>query len=221
MPLYGFKPDMARAREAMVKNQLAARDITDPKVLEVMGFVPRHLFVDEAMSTQAYEDTPISIGHGQFISQPYMVAAMTQSLRLRPTDRVLEIGSGCGYQTAVLSYLCQTVYALEILSPLRDRSVRILSELGIKNAHMKLGDGRLGWKDFAPFEAILVAAYSETLPKILYNQLAVGGRMIIPLGHPESQKLVLVTKEPDGGQGREIILACRFVPLVHGQGPGL
>ncbi|MDR2366826.1 MAG: protein-L-isoaspartate(D-aspartate) O-methyltransferase [Deltaproteobacteria bacterium] len=215
MALFGFKPDMTRSREAMVNEQLAARGITDPRVLEVMGFVPRHLFVDEAMSPQAYADGPLPIGHGQFISQPYMVAAMTQRLRLRPDDRVLEIGSGCGYQTAILSYLCKTVYAVEILSPLRDKSVRTLTGLGITNAHIKLADGRMGWPEFAPFNAILVAAYSETLPKILYNQLAVGGRMIIPLGPEVNQRLVLITKDPDGGQSRKILEGCRFVPLVY------
>jgi protein-L-isoaspartate(D-aspartate) O-methyltransferase len=217
MALFGFKPDMTRSRESMVQNQLLARDITDPRVLEVMSLVPRHLFVDEALALQAYDDSPLPIGHGQFISQPYMVAYMTQCLSPRPQDRILEIGSGCGYQTAILSRLCQTVYAVEILSPLRDKSVITLNKLGVTNAYMKLADGRQGWPEFAPFNGILVAAYSETLPKILFNQLAVNGRMVIPLGPKENQKLVLVTKEPDGGQNRAILDGCRFVPLVNPQ----
>ncbi|MDR2301987.1 MAG: protein-L-isoaspartate(D-aspartate) O-methyltransferase [Deltaproteobacteria bacterium] len=214
MALLGFKPDMALSREAMVRDQLQARDITDPKVLEVMGSIPRHLFVDQAMWPQAYSDSPLPIGHGQFISQPYMVATMSQLLNLKPTERVLEIGSGCGYQTAILAKLCQTVYAIEIIPALRDRSVRTLSDIGINNAHIKLANGRLGWPEFAPFDAILVAAYSESLPKVLYNQLTVGGRMIIPLGPEGNHKLVLVTKDPDGSQTRDIFGACRFVPLV-------
>ncbi|MDR3135105.1 MAG: protein-L-isoaspartate(D-aspartate) O-methyltransferase [Deltaproteobacteria bacterium] len=217
MALFGFKPDMSRAREAMVRDQLAARNITDQRILEVMGSIPRHLFLDESFSLRAYEDGPLPIGYGQYISQPYMVASMTQCLSLGSDNRVLEIGSGCGYQTAVLSYLCKTVYAVEILSPLKERSVKIVSELGIKNAHVKLADGRQGWPEFAPFDGILVAAYSESLPKILFNQLAVGGRMIIPLGPSENQKLVLVTKDSDGGQLRQILDPCRFVPLIYPQ----
>jgi protein-L-isoaspartate(D-aspartate) O-methyltransferase len=199
----------------MVKEQLMARNITDPRVLEVMGLVPRHLFVDAAMAPQAYADNPLPIGHGQFISQPYIVAAMTQYLNLSPQDRVLEIGSGCGYQTAILSYLCQEVFAIEILSPLRERSVKVLNELGIKNARVAVADGRLGWPEFAPFNGVLVAAFSETLPKILFNQLAVRGRMIIPLGPAGHQRLVLITKDQDGGESRRIYEACRFVPLVY------
>jgi protein-L-isoaspartate(D-aspartate) O-methyltransferase len=198
----------------MVNDQLMGRDITNPRVLEVMASIPRHLFVDQALWHQAYADTPLPIGHGQFISQPYMVAYMTQLLCLKPTNRVLEIGSGCGYQTAILAKLCKTVYAIEIIPALRDQSVRTLNELEIKNAHIKLANGRQGWPEFAPYEAILVAAYSETLPKILYNQLTVGGRMIIPLGPEGNHKLVVVTKDPDGGQSRDIFGPCRFVPLV-------
>jgi protein-L-isoaspartate(D-aspartate) O-methyltransferase len=199
----------------MVEKQLKARNITNPRVLEVMGTVPRHLFVDEAMALRAYDDGPQPIGHGQYISQPYMVASMTQALALKPTDKVLEIGSGCGYQTAVLSQLCQNVYAIEILPPLLDRSLKTLSSLGVANVKMKLADGRQGWGEFAPFDAILVAAYSETLPRILFAQLAVGGRMIIPLGPEDGQRLVLISKDPDGGQRRRLLEGCRFVPLVE------
>jgi protein-L-isoaspartate(D-aspartate) O-methyltransferase len=212
--LTDFKFDIQRSRSLMVEKQLKARNITDPRVLKVMGSVPRHLFVDEAMALRAYADEPLPIGHGQYISQPYMVASMSQLLELGPKDRVLEIGSGCGYQTAILSHLCLEVYAIEILEPLIKRSQTTLTKLGLKNIHLKLGDGRLGWPEYAPFDGILVAAYSESLPKNLFAQLAVGGRMIIPLGPAENQKLVKISKDPDGGQRRYVLDGCRFVPLV-------
>jgi protein-L-isoaspartate(D-aspartate) O-methyltransferase len=145
-----------------------------------------------------------------------MVASMTQSLRLKPTDKILEIGSGCGYQTAVLALIAKQVLAVEIIPQLRDKSLAALSKLGLKNVLLKLGDGRQGWPDQAPFDAVLVAAYSETMPKHLFDQLAVGGRMIIPLGPENNQKLVMITKDDQGGQRRRILEHCRFVPLVNG-----
>ncbi|MDR1050556.1 MAG: protein-L-isoaspartate(D-aspartate) O-methyltransferase [Deltaproteobacteria bacterium] len=198
----------------MVERQLKPRGVSDQRVLEVMGGVPRHLFLDESLVSWAYDDGPQPIGHGQFISQPYIVASMTQALGLRPTDRVLEIGSGCGYQTAVLACLADRVMAVEIVPQLRDRSLEVLSRLGLENILLKLGDGRQGWPELAPFDAILVAAYSEALPRRLFSQLAPGGRMVIPLGPENGQRLVLVTKDPDGGQRRRVMEGCRFVPLV-------
>ncbi|MDR1110894.1 MAG: protein-L-isoaspartate(D-aspartate) O-methyltransferase [Deltaproteobacteria bacterium] len=214
MALPDFSKEMARPRANMVERQLKARDISDPRVLEAMGAVPRHIFVEEALALRAYDDSPIPIGHGQFISQPYMVASMTQALAPKPTDRILEIGSGCGYQTAILACLAGTVHAVEILAPLRDRSLATLSRLGLSNVSMRLGDGRQGWPEFAPFQGILVAAFSEALPKKLFDQLSVGGRLVIPLGPEDNQRLVLISKDADGGQRRRILEGCRFVPLV-------
>jgi protein-L-isoaspartate(D-aspartate) O-methyltransferase len=199
----------------MVEKQLKTRQIKDPRVLEVMGQIPRHVFLDESLALRAYDDTPLPIGYGQFISQPYMVASMTEALSLKGTERVLEIGSGCGYQTAILACLVKEVFAIEIITQLRDQSLATLSKLGLENILLKLGDGRQGWPEMAPYDAILVAAYSEALPKLLFAQLSVGGRMIIPLGPENSQKLVLITKAPDGGQHRQIREGCRFVPLVE------
>jgi protein-L-isoaspartate(D-aspartate) O-methyltransferase len=207
---------MVLQRTQMVEKQLKSRSITDPIVLHVMELVPRHLFLEEGLGFRAYDDCPMPIGYGQFISQPYMVAYMTQALQLKRTDAVLEIGSGCGYQTAVLALMAKQVLAIEIIPQLREKSLTALTKLGLNNVLLKLGDGRLGWPEMAPFNAILVAAYSETLPKILFDQLAVGGRMIIPLGPENNQKLVMIVKDENGVQRRQILERCRFVPLVNG-----
>jgi protein-L-isoaspartate(D-aspartate) O-methyltransferase len=199
----------------MIEQHLKPRQITDPKILEVMSDVPRHIFLDESLALRAYEDTPLPIGYGQFISQPYIVASMTQALELKPSDRILEIGSGCGYQTAILACLVKQVFAIEIITQLRDQSLAALSLLGLENIYLKVGDGRQGWPEMAPFDAILVAAFSEALPKLLFSQLAVGGRMIIPLGPENNQRLVLISKDLNGGQRRRILDGCRFVPLVE------
>jgi protein-L-isoaspartate(D-aspartate) O-methyltransferase len=198
----------------MVEEQLLARDITDPEVLAAMRRVPRHLFVDEALADRAYWDGPLPIGHGQTISQPYIVALMTQSLALKSGDRVLEVGSGCGYQTAVLSLLAREVYAVERVPALFEKGRMNLKGLGAENARLKLGDGSLGWPEFAPFDAILVAAYTGTVPELLRQQLSPGGRLIIPLGDASSQLLVLYAKDAAGAVSRRVIAACRFVPLI-------
>ncbi|MDR1037044.1 MAG: protein-L-isoaspartate(D-aspartate) O-methyltransferase, partial [Deltaproteobacteria bacterium] len=173
---------LAKARAAMVRDQLERRGISSPSVLECMGRVPRHLFVDDSLAQHAYQDGPLPIGHGQTISQPYMVALMTEALDLKPGDRVLEIGCGCGYQSAVLAGLCSRVYAVERIPQLFDLARSNLMRLGIRNVSLRLGDGTLGWPEEAPFEAVLAAAYGRDVPEGLRNSLAFGGRLVMPVG---------------------------------------
>ncbi|MDR2199659.1 MAG: protein-L-isoaspartate(D-aspartate) O-methyltransferase [Deltaproteobacteria bacterium] len=202
----------------MVEEQLAARDISDPEVLSVMRRTPRHLFVDESLKDRAYWDGPLPIGHGQTISQPYIVALMTQALALKKSDRVLEVGSGCAYQTAILAALSGEVCAVERIPALFEKGRANLKHLGVRNVRLKLGDGTLGWEELAPFDAILVAAYSGDVPEALRRQLAYGGRLVIPLGDGSSQLLALYSKSPQGSVTRKTIAACRFVPLIRGRG---
>jgi protein-L-isoaspartate(D-aspartate) O-methyltransferase len=198
----------------MIEEQLKARDITSQRVLEAMDSVPRHVFVAEAIAAKAYSDGPLPIGFGQTISQPYMVALMTQLLNPGPGDRVLEIGSGCGYQTAVLSRLCAEVLAIERIAQLRDGSLENLAKIGVSNVSVRLGDGRLGWPERAPFQGILVAAYAERIPPELIGQLAEGGRLVIPVGPESVQELVLAVKDHKGRLVKKAISGCRFVPLL-------
>jgi protein-L-isoaspartate(D-aspartate) O-methyltransferase len=213
-------PDIyAKARALMVKEQLIRRGITSPAVLETMGRVPRHLFVDESLAPHAYQDGPLSIGCGQTISQPYMVALMTEALDLKAEDRVLEIGSGCGYQSAVLAGLCSRVYAVERLPELFERSRANLTRLKIRNVTLRLGDGSLGWPEEAPFDAVLVAAFGRSVPEGLRNSLAFGGRLVMPVGDTGEQLLVLYSRGVDGKVARKTLVACRFVPLMSGPSP--
>jgi protein-L-isoaspartate(D-aspartate) O-methyltransferase len=207
------KDEFYRHRRRMVEEQLKARGIADPGVLAAMLKVPRHLFTDEAVSSHAYHDGPLPIGHGQTISQPYIVALMTEVLGLKPEDKVLEIGFGCGYQTAILSVLAKKVCAVERLSALFDKGRENLIRLGIKNVTLKLADGMLGWPEEAPFEAILVAAYGRSVPEALREELAPGGRLVMPVGDFGSQKLMLYSKAASGRVSGKIITGCRFVPL--------
>lgn len=209
-----YLQEWARARALMVENQLKARDITSAKVLEAMESVPRHIFVEEAMAAKAYTDGPLPIGFDQTISQPYMVALMTQLLDPGPKDRVLEVGSGCGYQTAVLSKLCSEVMAIERIKQLRDKSLENLAKLGVSNVSIRLGDGRLGWPEKAPFQGVMVAAFAERIPAALVDQLAVGGRLVIPIGPEIAQELVLAIKDRNGRLIKKAVSGCRFVPLV-------
>jgi protein-L-isoaspartate(D-aspartate) O-methyltransferase len=209
-----FLKEWERPRKRMVEEQLKARDISSVKVLTAMGQVPRHIFVDDTLAARAYSDGPLPIGFGQTISQPFMVALMTQVLDPEPGDRVLEIGSGCGYQSAVLALLAKEVYAIERLAPLREKSLENLAKINISNVFLRLGDGRLGWPEKAPFRRILVAAYTERIPPALTDQLAPQGRLVIPVGPDSSQELVLVTKDVQGQLRRQCISGCRFVPLV-------
>jgi protein-L-isoaspartate(D-aspartate) O-methyltransferase len=202
----------ALAREQMVAAQIAGRDVSDPRVLAAMRQIPRHLFVPDELCSRAYEDGPLPIGAGQTISQPYVVAYMTQVLELRGGERVLEIGTGCGYQTAVLAELAREVASVEIVTSLAVRARELLGRLGYTNVRFRFGDGHVGWPEAAPFEAILVAAAPQRLPPMLLDQLALGGRLVIPLGG-EEQQLLLVERTPHGFVQRRL-MPVRFVPMT-------
>lgn len=205
----------AAARKRMVRGQLAAPDraITNARVLKVMGRVPRHEFVPERYRSKAYEDTPLPIGYEQTISQPYIVAFMTEQLDPKPTDRVLEIGTGSGYQAAVLAELVAEVYSIEIVEPLARRAQTDLQRLGYKNIHVRAGDGYQGWPEAAPFDAIIVTCAPEKVPPPLVEQLTDGGRMIIPVGPSGIQELVLLRKQ-GGRLEKQATLPVRFVPMT-------
>lgn len=212
--LRGQEDSFSRMRRDMVRVQLAARDITDPKVLEVMGKVPRHLFVDSAYRHQAYADHPLPIDEGQTISQPYIVALMTQYLQLEPGDKVLEIGTGSGYQAAVLASLTDKVYSVEIKKNLAEKSSETLKKLGYHRVRVKWGDGYFGWSEFAPFDAIIVTCAANHVPPPLLEQLKEGGRLIIPLGSTlYFQNLTLITKK-DGKPDVQHVLSVSFVPMT-------
>lgn len=197
----------------MVEEQLIPRGISDPKVLEAMGTVPRHLFVEDAMQANAYSDFPLPIGSGQTISQPYIVALMTQALQLQGGERVLEIGTGSGYQAAILSRLCERVYTVERIDGLLSRARRVFDKLRYHNIVSRIDDGTSGWLDEAPFDAIVVTAGGPFVPQPLIEQLADPGRMVIPVGDHGLQELQSVVKE--GGETRvEVIEYVRFVDLI-------
>ena len=209
--------DYRLAKERMVKNQLIPRDITDRDVLRVMGKIDRHRFVEEALLREAYDDHPLPIGHKQTISQPYIVALMTQALGLTGTETTLEIGTGSGYQTAILAELSKTVYTIERISPLLKKARGLLGELGYTNIRFKAFDGTLGWKEYAPFDAIMVTAGAPEIPEPLMAQLGDEGRMVIPIGGKYSQELIKVVKEKDDYR-EENLGGCRFVDLIGDYG---
>jgi protein-L-isoaspartate(D-aspartate) O-methyltransferase len=203
----------------MVKTQLAGRDITDPRVLSTMGKVPRHLFVAPYLRAQAYADYPLPIEHDQTISQPYIVAFMTQALQLDGSERVLEVGTGSGYQAAVLSDLCREVYSIEIIPALSEQAAKVLADIGASNVSLRVGDGYRGWPEKAPFDGIVVTAAPPSVPQPLVDQLAVGGRMIVPVG-VHDQELVVIERSAQGIARREV-LPVRFVPMTgEAQGTG-
>jgi len=204
----------------MIENQLKARGISDEKILKVMESVPRHLFVEEGLQDQAYSDSPLPIGHRQTISQPYIVALMTEALALKGTEKVLEIGTGCGYQTAVLAELVERVFSIERISSLAFKAQRTLDALHYYNVLIRVGDGTYGWSEEAPFEAIITTAGAPTIPATLTGQLAAGGRLIIPVGGKSAQTLVKVTRlsEKKGDFQTEDICGCRFVSLIGEHG---
>ena len=205
--------EFAAERKRMVKEQLVPRDIHDERVLAAMAKVPREEFVPEDLRAQAYADQPLPIGHDQTISQPFIVAYMTEQLHPQPTDRVLEIGTGSGYQAAVLAELVAEVYSIEIIEPLaKDASAR-LARLGYKQAHVKIGDGYKGWPEVAPFDAIIVTCAPDKVPEPLAAQLKDGGRMVIPVGSVGDQQLYLLKKE-NGELEQRAILPVRFVPMA-------
>ncbi len=196
----------------MVTEQIAARGVDDARVLAAMRRVPRHLLVPEAQRALAYQDHPLPIGHGQTISQPFIVGFMTAALELDGSERVLEIGTGSGYQTAVLAELAEHVYSIEIVAPLAETARAALAELGYQNVSVRAGDGYRGWPEEAPFDAIIVTAAPGHVPEPLLEQLAVGGRMIVPVGGL-LQELVLLTRS-QAGITRERVLPVRFVPMT-------
>ena len=200
---------------------MRARDVRDPRVLEAIGRVPRHLFVPEALRANAHEDRPLSIGFGQTISQPYIVAFMTQALDVDPAHRVLEIGTGCGYQTAVLAELAREVFTIEIVPELAARAARMLADQGYANVHVRAGDGYAGWPDEAPFDRILAAAAPADVPPALEEQLAEDGVLVLPVGGWH-QEIRVVQKRHGRLQSRDV-LPVRFVPMVRrddGRGGG-
>ncbi len=203
--------------EKMVETQIVSRGVRDPDVIRVMKGTPRHLFVPERMKEQAYGDHPLPIGSGQTISQPYIVALMTEYLELKGTEKVLEIGTGSGYQAAILSQLVDTCYSIEVVRELAEQAGKRLSDLGYRNVVVKWGDGYQGWPEHAPFDRIIITAAPETIPEQLVAQLAAEGRMVLPVG-TYFQELILVTKTRKGIQSRDII-PVRFVPMIHPDKP--
>ena len=205
-------PDRAAERAEMVEHQIVPRGIHDPRVLAAMRKVPRHLFVPESQSPYAYEDRPLPIGEGQTISQPFIVAAMTELAAPGPEARVLEIGTGSGYQAAVLAELARDVYTIEIVEPLAARAAALLQLLGYANVKTRAGDGYRGWPEAAPFDAIIVTAAPPQIPEPLKQQLKPGGRLVVPVGE-RIQKLVVVTRTADGFS-EQTVLPVRFVPMT-------
>jgi protein-L-isoaspartate(D-aspartate) O-methyltransferase len=209
-----------RLRQEMVQKQIEARGITDAKVLAALRKVPRHLFVSEALMDQAYSDFPLPIGEQQTISQPYIVAEMTQSLELSPDDRVLEIGTGSGYQAAILAHIVYRVYTIERIHSLYIKTRKLFDQLGYHNIVTRYSDGTTGWKDEGPYNAIIVTAGSPEIPAVLVNQLTIGGRMVIPVGSQHSQDLIKIVRDEEGIHQTNLG-GCRFVKLVgeHGWRP--
>jgi protein-L-isoaspartate(D-aspartate) O-methyltransferase len=209
--------DYSISRRRMVE-LIKSRGVNDQRVLDAMLNVPRHLFVDEALRGHAYADGSLPIGEKQTISQPYIVAAMTAALELQGHERVLEIGAGSGYQTAILAQLARRVYSIERIAALVSRAREILQQCRVSNVNLKLGDGTLGWQEQAPFDAILVAAGGPSVPENYLQQLEPGGRLVMPVGDMETQILLRVTRREDGSFFEEQMMGCRFVPLIGEQG---
>jgi protein-L-isoaspartate(D-aspartate) O-methyltransferase len=201
-------------RKAMVENDIKGRGIKDKKVLDVMGRIPRHLFVDENLKDKAYADYPLPIGEGQTISQPYVVALMTEALMLKSTDKVLEIGTGSGYQAAVLAEIVREVYTIEIRKSLADMAAKRLRDLGYKNVRVKYADGYFGWKEYAPFDAIIITAAANHIPIPLIKQLREGGRLIIPLGSTVYYQVLTLASKHKGELDVVLMGSVVFVPMT-------
>lgn len=201
----------------MIEEQLKPGGVRDSRVLEIMAKIPRHRFVEKGMEDQAYLDRPLTIGSGQTISQPFIVGFMTQALGLKGKETVLEIGTGCGYQTTVLAHLAKKVYTVERIASLSMKGRKLLYRFGCDNVEFKIGDGTLGWPEKAPFDAIIVTAAGPEIPESLKSQMADGGRMVIPVGPVDSQKLYLVGREKESWPVAELT-ECRFVKLVGKEG---
>lgn len=206
------------ARRRMVEDQVVARGVSDPRVIDAMLQVPRHKFVEEALESQAYQDAPLPIGERQTISQPYMVAVMSEALALDGTEKVLEVGTGSGYQAAVLAVLADRVFSLERIPALARRARKALDSCGYSKVNIRLADGTLGWQEMAPFDAIVVTAGAPDVPRDYLDQLAVGGRLVIPVGDRMSQVLMRITRTSEDEFKEEQLLGCRFVPLVGNHG---
>lgn len=209
--------EYATARNRMVESQLISRGIKDPRVLDAMRKVPRHRFVEEALVSQAYNDHPLPIGEKQTISQPYMVALMTEALELQGKERVLEIGTGSGYQTAILAELAEKIYSIERIRTLSTKAQRTLDKLGYFNVVLKVGDGSLGLKEEAPFDAIIVTAGSPEVPQPLVDQLAMEGRLVVPVGDRYTQSLMKIVRVKEGITKTDLG-GCRFVNLLGSHG---
>jgi protein-L-isoaspartate(D-aspartate) O-methyltransferase len=214
----GQKPtavsDFAAQRQRMVQEQLMPRGIREASVLAAMAKVPREEFIPADSRSASYEDGPLPIGYGQTISQPYIVAFMTEQLRPKPSDRLLEVGTGSGYQAAILAELVADVYTIEIIEPLAKNAEATLQRLGYKNVHVKVGDGYSGWPEYAPFDAIIVTCAPDHVPQQLTDQLKDGGRMVIPVGERFAQQLYLLEKQ-NGRLRESAVLPVRFVPMTR------
>lgn len=210
--------DFTIARRRMVEEQVVARGIKDQRVIDAMLKVPRHKFVEEALEGKAYQDAPLPIGERQTISQPYMVAVMSEALGLDGSETVLEVGTGSGYQAAVLALLADRVFSLERIPALARRARKVLDGCGFSKVNIRLADGTLGWQDMAPFDAIVVTAGAPEVPQNYLDQLAVGGRLVIPVGDRDSQVLMRITRTGTRDYQEEQLLGCRFVPLIGNHG---
>lgn len=210
--------DFSIARRRMVEEQVVARGVRDQRVIEAMLKVPRHKFVEEAFQAKAYQDAPLPIGERQTISQPYMVAVMSESLALNGSEKVLEVGTGSGYQAAVLALLADRVFSLERIPTLARRARKVLDECGFNKVNIRVADGTQGWQEMAPFDAIIVTAGAPEVPQHYLEQLVVGGRLVIPVGELDSQVLTRVTRNGDRDFKEEKMFGCRFVPLIGHHG---
>ncbi len=214
------KEEYSNQRQKMADRQIAGRGIRNPAVLAAMKTVPRHCFVPERQKRHAYRDGPLPIGHGQTISQPYIVAIMSELLDVKPGESVLEVGTGSGYQAAVLAAMGIDVFTIEIVAPLGERAARTLKELGYETVHTRIGDGYKGWPDQAPFDGIIVTAAPSRIPHPLIEQLAENGRMVIPVGPVRGVQQLLLLRKINGKIKRERIFDVRFVPMVDKKGKG-
>ncbi len=214
----GLVSDFSIARRRMVEEQIIARGVSDQRVIDAMLQVPRHKFVEEALASQAYQDGPLPIGERQTISQPYMVAMMSEALVLTGTEKVLEVGTGSGYQAAVLALLADRVFSLERIPALARRARKTLDSCGYTKVNIRLADGTHGWQEMAPFDAIMVTAGAPQVPKEYLDQLALNGRLVIPVGDRSSQVLLRVTRTSATDFKEDQLLGCRFVPLVGQHG---
>lgn len=210
--------DYTISRRRMVEEQIIGRGVTDPRVIDAMLKVPRHKFVEDALASKAYQDAPLPIGEKQTISQPYMVALMSEALLLDGSETVLEVGTGSGYQAAVLALLAERVFSLERIASLARRARKVLDSNGFSKVNIRLADGTVGWPAMAPFDGIIVTAGAPKVPQEYLDQLSVGGRLIIPVGDRDSQVLMRITRVGKCDYKEEKLLGCRFVPLIGNQG---